>query len=110
MLVDTGVHFPAWGEVRATDALILVRTDEVAGNVTQTSSGIRALGQQSGELAFLRTRFGEVARFLHGDCFYNGHCEPEDYVAALIRETAGYVEDAERLAPGQREDAGPASG
>ncbi len=104
------MHFPPCGEVRTTDALILVRTDELPSNVTQTSSGIRALGQQSGGLASLRTRFGEVARFLHGDCFYNGHCEPEDYVAALIGETAGYIEDPERLAPGQREDAGPASG
>lgn len=95
---------------RATDALILVRSDELPNNVTQTSSGIRALGQRSRELASLRTRFGEVARFLHGDCFYNGQCEPEDYVAALITGTIGYIDDAERLAAGHGEGAAPTSG
>ena len=26
----------------------------------------------------LRDRYGARAHYLHGDCFYDGHCEPED--------------------------------
>ena len=35
---------------------------------------------------------------LHGDCFYAGLCEPIDDTERRIRETADYIDDAERLA------------
>ena len=37
------------------------------------------------------------AHYLHGDCFIEGHCDPEEFVVRLIRDTAGYTRDAERL-------------
>ena len=82
---------------RATDALILARTGNVPSTTSQTSGGIRALGQQGDALASLRVRFGNVAHYLHSDCFYDDHCEPEDFVADLIRSTFDYVRDAENL-------------
>ena len=89
----------AWGATkRATDALILERTGEEPERNTQTSSGIRALGRQSDALRSLHTRYIARVSELHGDCFYDGHCEPRDYFEEMIRETAGYIRDAEVLA------------
>lgn len=83
---------------RSTDALILAQTGEEPGNVSKTSEGIRALGQESAPLARLRSGFSDAARYLHGDCFYNGRCDPLDFTASLIRGTAQYIADAEALA------------
>jgi hypothetical protein len=66
--------------------------------MTQTSAGIRALGQESSDLASLRSRYGIKAHYLHGDCFYNGHRDPEDFIVELICETSQYIEEAENLA------------
>ena len=89
----------AWGATkRATDALILERTGQEPQITTQTSAGIRTLGRQSEELASLHTRYIARISQLHGDCFYNGHCEPEDYFVELVRDTADYIRDAETLA------------
>ena len=89
----------AWGATkRATDALILERTGVEPERTTQTSSGIRALGRQNLALRSLHTRYIARVSELHGDCFYDGHCEPEDYFITMIRETADYIRDAEALA------------
>lgn len=89
----------AWGATkRATDALILERTGEDPQITTQTSSGIRFLGRQSEAGKSLHSWYTDRISQLHGDCFYNGHCEPEDYFAELIRDTADYIRDAEALA------------
>ena len=89
----------AWGATkRATDALILERMGEEPERTTQTSNGIRALGRQGDEFRSLHIRYVERVAQLHGDCFYDGHCEPEDYFASLIRDTADYIRDAEVLA------------
>ncbi len=89
----------AWGATkRATDALVLERTGEEPARTTQTSSGIRILGRQSDDLRSLHLRYVERVSQLHGDCFYDGHCEPEDYFTGLIRDTADYICDAESLA------------
>ena len=37
---------------------------------------------------------------LQGDCFYLGLCEPLADTERRIRETADYIDDAERLAAG----------
>ena len=89
----------AWGATkRATDVLILERTGEEPERTTQTSSGIRALGRQNEELRSLHMRYVERVTQLPGDCFYDGHCEPEDYFEELIRDTADYIFDAEAIA------------
>ena len=89
----------AWGATkRATDALILERTGSEPQITTQTTNGIRVLGRQSEELRSLHRRYTERVTELHGSCFYNGHCDPDDYFVALIRDTALYNRDAESLA------------
>ena len=35
---------------------------------------------------------------LHGDCFYASLCESIDETERRIRQTTGYIDDAERLA------------
>ena len=89
----------AWGATkRATDALVLERTGREPQITTQTTNGIRALGRQSEAGRSLYTRYSVRITELHGSCFYNGHCEPREYFEELIRDTADYIRDAERLA------------
>ena len=83
---------------RATDALILSRTGNEPNRTPQTSGGIRALGQENEDLANLRVTYGVHAHYLHGDCFYDGYCEPADFITRLITETGAYIREAERLA------------
>ena len=83
---------------RATDALILARQGREPQTTNHTSSGIKALGRESAELASLRSRFSDAAHYLHSNCFYDGNCDPEDVVSELIRGVAGYIQDAENLA------------
>ena len=35
---------------------------------------------------------------MHVNCFYDGNCEPEAEMTALIVATGAYIQDAERLA------------
>lgn len=83
---------------RATEALLLSINDEIPPTTVRVSSGLRGLSRESEAARSLQGRFGETARFLHHDCFYNGHCEPLDSTERLIRETAQFIEDAEALA------------
>ena len=62
------------------------------------SAGIRRLSREGEAFRLLRTRYSERISELHGDCFYDGNCEPEDEMALLVRETADYIRDAEALA------------
>ncbi len=84
---------------RATDALILARTGEEVERTTQTSLGLKNLRQVDPRVRelHLTNRYYHVQGSLHGDCFYLGHCDPEED-EALIRDVARYIADAERLA------------
>ena len=35
---------------------------------------------------------------LHGECFYNGLCDPLEGTETRIRRTSRYIDDAQRLA------------
>ena len=93
----------AWGATtRAMDALVLARTGDEPERTAQTSTEPRHLEGLDGDVR--QTRL--VARYytrqggLHGDCFYLGLCEPLSETERRIRETAEYIDDAERLATG----------
>ena len=89
----------AWGATkRATDALILARTGEEPRTSGQTMRGIRSLRRTDPTLEEMRVRYGHRQSFLHGACFYDGICEPEEDLIADIRETIEYLRDAERMA------------
>ena len=91
----------AWGATkRATDALVLARTGERPEFPAETAAGLRQLWNQDEAVrqAGLRPRYYTRQGLLHGHCFYMGLCEPLEDTESLIRETAGYISDAERLA------------
>lgn len=91
----------AWGATkRSTDALILSRTGQEPQRTGQTSSGIRNLSRQDAAFESLRARYVIRIAELHGDCFYDGNCEPEEVTTRTIRDTADYISDAQRLAGG----------
>ena len=81
---------------RATDALILARTGEDPVLTTITTNGLDALARDDSNVKPLVGRYYSRIHQLHGLCFYAGICNPE--TERRIRETAIYIEDAERLA------------
>lgn len=88
----------AWcATVRATEALILNRTGEESHTSTTAGRRLREASESDSSLRDLRLHYLERQTVLHGDCFYHGYCDPGE-TERLIRETAGYIEDARRLA------------
>ena len=91
----------AWGATkRATDALELARTGEEPERTPETGAGLRMLASLDPVVrrARLVRRYHSRQVVLHGECFYNGLCDPLDETERRIRETTGYIDDAERLA------------
>ena len=83
---------------RATDALILARTGTEPEFSSDTSRGLLMMAEADGAVSPLIGRYYSRQGHLHGDCFYMGVCEPVDEVHRRIRQTADYINDAERLA------------
>ena len=63
-----------------------------------TTRALRQLVKSDPALRNLRELYLVRQRDLHGRCFYTGDCEPLDDTERLIRRTADYIADAERLA------------
>ena len=83
---------------RATDALILARTGEMTELSPAITQGLVALSAEDRNLWSLRRRYFSRQSELHGACFYLGACDPIEEVERRIRQTADYINDAERLA------------
>ena len=89
----------AWcATLRATDALILTRTGELPPMSPVTTRELRRMAMTDAIAEDLLNRYRARQSGLHGECFYAGLCEPIEDTERLIRETADYVQDAERLA------------
>ena len=91
----------AWGAAkRATDALVLARTGDEPERTPETGAGLRMLASLDPEVQRCRLvrRYHSRQVVLHGECFYNGLCDPLDETERRIRETTSYINDAERLA------------
>ena len=82
---------------RATDGLIVARTGEEPAKSPITTRELNRLGARDPDIDRLSDRYHVVRDALHGDCFYLGFCEPIDRTERLIRETADYIADTERL-------------
>ena len=82
---------------RATDALILARTGEEPPTTSLTSMGLDALARSDAAIRPLIGRYYSRITQLHGECFYNGICDPHE-TERRIRETSDYIQDAEYLA------------
>ena len=83
---------------RATDALILARTGAEPEISSDTSKGLLMLAEQDNAVSSLVRRYYSRQRALHGRCFYLGVCDPVPDTERRIRETGGYIRDAENLA------------
>ena len=81
---------------RATDALILARTGEEPVTTARTTNELDRLSGRDGNIKTLVGRYYSRISQLHGACFYDGI--RNDQTERRIRETAIYIEDAERLA------------
>ena len=93
----------AWGATkRATDALVLARSGEEPERTPETGAGLRMLASLDPVVrrARLVRRYHSRQVVLHGECFYNGLCDPLDETERRIRQTTDYIDDAERLANG----------
>lgn len=89
----------AWCAVRrAAGALVLERTGRETTETWEISTSLSWLVLDDASFCSLKTGYSTAWAFLYGDCYLDNHCEPEDYHAELIRETADYIRDAERLA------------
>ena len=88
----------AWcATMRATEALVLARTGQGPGTSTDASRRLRALSMNDQSAWGLRLRYFDRQEALHGECFYHDYYDPVE-IDRLVRETADYVGDAERLA------------
>ena len=91
----------AWGATkRASDALVLSRTGEEPERTPETGAGLRQLASLDEDVreANLVRRYYTRQGSLHGECFYNGLCDPLEGTERRIQETSDYIDDAERLA------------
>ena len=82
---------------RAAEALVLAHTGREPEIPSQTSAGLRRLSHDDFRFRGLRNHYNACVKELHVDCFYDGHCEPEEDVATTIRETGHYIDQAEEL-------------
>ena len=90
----------AWcATVRATEALVLVRTGQQAGTSTAAGRRLRALAEEDQSLDDLASRYSHRQVVLHGECFYHDYCQPV-VTERLINLTSDYILDAERLSQG----------
>jgi uncharacterized protein (UPF0332 family) len=88
----------AWGATkRATDALILARTGELPATTASTSRGLRRLASEAADIEGLVGRYYTRIGHLHGECFYDGMCDPVEDTERRIRETSDYIRDAQAL-------------
>ena len=88
----------AWcATLRATEALVLVRTGEGPSTSTAAGRRLRALSMSDQSLWDLRLRYSDRQTVLHGECFYHDYYNQAD-IAMLVNQTADYIRDAERLA------------
>ena len=89
----------AWGAAkRATDALILARTGELPATTSSTSRALRQLAREAADVETLVGRYYTRIGHLHGECFYDGMCDPVADTERRIRETSDYIRDAEARA------------
>ena len=90
----------AWcATMRATEALVLVRTGQEPGKSTVASRRLRDLSLSDPSLVNLRDRYIARQEVLHGECFYHDYYNPAE-IDRFVNDSADFVRDAERLAQG----------
>ena len=83
---------------RAADGMIAARTGEEPTSLSGISGSLRRLAETDPELVEFRREYLDRLGDLHGDCFQYGLCDPIENIIQMIRETEGFIAEAERLA------------
>ena len=89
----------AWGATkRSTDAMVLARTGHEPQSAGLTRRALLRMRNDGQEFLAFQGEYSTRALLLHINCFYDGNCEPEPEMTALIRATDSYIQDAINLA------------
>ena len=92
----------AWGATkRSTDAMVLARTGDEPHSAGQARRALLRLSSNDPAIDRFQGQYNTRSALLHINCFYDGNCEPEAEMTALIRATDSYIQDAENLAAAQ---------
>ena len=89
----------AWGATkRSTDAMVLARTGIEPQSAGQARRALLRLSSNDPAIDRFQGQYNTRSALLHVNCFYDGNCEPEAEMTALIRATDLYIQDAINLA------------
>ena len=89
----------AWGATkRSTDAMVLARTGNEPQSAGQARRALLRLSSNDQAIDRFQGQYNTRSALLHINCFYDGNCEPEAEMTALIRATDSYIQDATNLA------------
>ena len=92
----------AWGATkRSTDAMVLARTGDEPQSAGQARRSLLRLSSNGPAFETFQGQYSTRSLLLHINCFYDGNCEPEAEMTALIRATDSYIQDAINLAVAQ---------
>lgn len=96
----------AWGAtVAAANGLLLRRTGALPTRSGATLRETRRLGGHDRAVQLFSNQVHLRESMLHGQCFYNGICDPLENTESLIRETVELINRARELAePNNRGD------
>ena len=90
----------AWGATkRSTDALVLAHTGDEPQSAGQARRALLRMSGNGPAFERFQGQYNTRAALLHINCFYDGNCEPEAEMTALIQATHLYIQDAINLAP-----------
>ena len=89
----------AWGATkRSTDAMVLARTGDEPQSAGQARRALLRMSSEGPAFESFQGKYSTRSLLLHINCFYDGNCEPEDEMTALVRSTDSYIEEARILA------------
>ena len=89
----------AWGATkRSTDAMVLARTGDEPQSAGQARRALLRMSSEGPDFVAFQGQYSTRSLLLHINCFYDGNCEPEAEMTALIRATDSYIEEARHLA------------
>ena len=89
----------AWGATkRSTDAMVLARTGQEPQSAGQARRALLRMRNDGPEFVSFHGDYSIRSELLHVNCFYDGNCEPEAEMTALIQATDSYIQDAVNLA------------
>ena len=89
----------AWGATqRSTDAMVLARTGTEPQSEAEAHRELLRGRNSEPNLVAFHGQYSARSGLLKINCFYDGNCEPEAEMTALIRDTESYINEAITLA------------